>query len=140
MQCNSNWNWKYIRDSTYRTHVNEHRGAHLIFYVSEGALIRGGRSFKPGCSLKKCEVHTSYHIIFQNKQNTKHKIKRKYDLLNLEVIIECIYKFHYYKKQRYLTKENSCFVILTNYMNERLCRHCKFPNGCPFPGLTGALI
>ena len=26
----------------YRSYQNEHRGANLIFYLSEGALIRGG--------------------------------------------------------------------------------------------------
>ena len=43
------------------------------------------------------------------------------------------------KKQR-ISRENSCSVILTNYVNEHLCRHCKFPNECPFPGLRGVLI
>ena len=32
------------------------------------------------------------------------------------------------KNKVYLTEENSCFVILRNYLNERLCRHCKFPH------------
>ena len=39
--------------------------------------------------------------------------------------------------KEYLTEENSCFVILSTYLNERLCRHCKFPDECPFPGLGG---
>ena len=39
------------------------------------------------------------------------------------------------KNKEYLTEENSCLVILTYYLNERLCRHCKFPNERPFPGL-----
>ena len=34
-----------------------------------------------------------------------------------------------------MTEENSCFFILTNYLNEALCRHCKFLNERPFPGL-----
>ena len=37
------------------------------------------------------------------------------------------------KNKDYLTEENFCFVILTNYLNERLCRHCKFSNEQPFP-------
>ena len=44
------------------------------------------------------------------------------------------------KNKEYLTEENSFFVIPTNYLNERLCRHCKFPNEHPFPGLRGALV
>ena len=44
------------------------------------------------------------------------------------------------KNKEYLTEENSCFVILTNHLNERLCRHYKFPNVRPFPGLRGPLI
>ena len=35
----------------------------------------------------------------------------------------------------YLTEENSCFVILTNYLNECIGRHSKFPNEHSFPGL-----
>ena len=38
-------------------------------------------------------------------------------------------------KKQYMTEENSCFVILTNYLNERVCRHFKFPNERPFSGL-----
>ena len=41
------------------------------------------------------------------------------------------------KNKEYLIKENSYFFILTNYLNECLCRHCKSPNECPFPGLRG---
>ena len=41
------------------------------------------------------------------------------------------------KNKEYLTEEDSCFVILTKYMNERFCRHCKFPNELPFPNLRG---
>ena len=41
------------------------------------------------------------------------------------------------KNKEYLTEENYCFVILTNYLNERLCRHCKFPKEHPSPGLSG---
>ena len=37
----------------------------------------------------------------------------------------------------YLTEENSCFVILTNYLNECIGRHSKFPNEHSFPGLRG---
>ena len=44
------------------------------------------------------------------------------------------------KNKEYLTEENSCFVILTNYMNKRLCRHCKCGNERPFPELRGVLI
>ena len=44
------------------------------------------------------------------------------------------------KNKEYLTEENSCFVILTNYMNKRLCRHCRFGNERPFPDLRGVLI
>ena len=41
------------------------------------------------------------------------------------------------KNKEYLTEGNSCFVILTNYLNERFCRHCKFPNERLFPDLRG---
>ena len=44
------------------------------------------------------------------------------------------------KNKEYLTEKNSSFVILTNYLNERFCRHCKFPNERPLPGLRWALI
>ena len=39
------------------------------------------------------------------------------------------------KNKEYLTGEN--FVIHTNYLNQRLCRHCKFPNERSFPGSRG---
>ena len=61
----------------------------------------------------------------------------RYDLLNLETITECVCKFHYYKNKEYLTAEISCFVILTNYLNDGLWRQCKFRNECLFPGLRG---
>ena len=44
------------------------------------------------------------------------------------------------KNKKYLTEENYCLVILTDYLNKRLWRHCKFPNERPFPGLRGTLI
>ena len=44
---------------THSSYLNERRGAHLIFYLSEGVLIRGGLSFKLGHSFKKCKVGTS---------------------------------------------------------------------------------
>ena len=43
----------------YRDYLKERQGAHLIFYLSEDALIWGGRSFKQRRSLKKCKVGTS---------------------------------------------------------------------------------
>ena len=53
----------------------------------------------------------------------------------------CLYvKFPIIKSKEYLTEENSCFVVLTKYLNERLNRHCRFPNERPFPGLRGAFI
>ena len=30
------------RNNNYRNYLNEHRGTDLIFYLSEGVLIRGG--------------------------------------------------------------------------------------------------
>ena len=44
------------RNNNNRNYLNEQRRTHLIFYLSEGAVIRdggegGGRSFKPGHSL-----------------------------------------------------------------------------------------
>ena len=45
--------------NNYRNYLNERQGAHLIFSLSEGALIQGGRSFKPGCPFKKYKVGTS---------------------------------------------------------------------------------
>ena len=44
------------------------------------------------------------------------------------------------KNIEYLTEENSCFVILTNYLNEHICRHLKFPSERPFPSLKEELI
>ena len=44
------------------------------------------------------------------------------------------------KNKEYLTEENSCFVIFTSYLNKHLCRHCKFPNECPFLSLREVLI
>ena len=41
------------------------------------------------------------------------------------------------KNKGYLTEENSCFVMFTNYLNEHLCRLCKFPNERTFPSLSG---
>ena len=38
----------------YRNYLNERRGVHLIFYLSEETLIRCGVR-----SLKKCKVGTS---------------------------------------------------------------------------------
>ena len=43
----------------YRDYLYERLGAHLIFYLSKGALIRGRCSFKPGCLLKKYKVGNS---------------------------------------------------------------------------------
>ena len=43
----------------YRNYLYERLGAHFIFYLSEGALIRGRCSFKPGCLLKKYKVGNS---------------------------------------------------------------------------------
>ena len=43
---------------SYGNYLNEHRGAHLIFYLSERGPIRRGRrggSFKPGRSLKNAK-------------------------------------------------------------------------------------
>ena len=50
--------WK-CKGIIYRNYLNERPDAHLIFYLSEGALSQGGRLFKPGRSLKKCKVGTS---------------------------------------------------------------------------------
>ena len=44
-----------LRANNYRNYLNEHQGVHLIFNLSEGALIRGERSFKTGRSLKKMQ-------------------------------------------------------------------------------------
>ena len=43
----------------YRNYLYERLGSHLVFYLSEGALIQGGCSFKPGCLLKRYKVGTS---------------------------------------------------------------------------------
>ena len=73
----------------------------------------------------------------KKKQNIKYKISLIFlDFLKIFLNVN----FLIIKNKEYLTEENSCFVILTNYLNERLCKHCKFPNELPFPGLSGALI
>ena len=43
------------------------------------------------------------------------------------------------KNKEYRAEEN-LFVILTNYLNERLCRYCTFPNERVFPDFRGELI
>ena len=43
----------------YRNYLYERLGSHLVFYLSEGALIRVRCSFKPGCLLKKYKVGNS---------------------------------------------------------------------------------
>ena len=63
-------------------------------------------------------------MIFQTKTGRLKNKKGKYDLLNLEIIYELACKFAYYKKQK---------------ISEHLCRHCKFQNERPFPGLRGTL-
>ena len=50
--------------------------------------------------IKKFEVGTSQHIIFQTKTERQKNNKGKYDLLDLEIITECVCKFPCYKKQR----------------------------------------
>ena len=67
---------------------------HLIFYLSEGALIRERCSFKPWRSLKK-----KWKVVISKTERLKNK-KWKYDLLSLEIIKECVCKFPYFKKQR----------------------------------------
>ena len=54
--------------------------------------------------------------------------------------VQCLYHRLHLQNKEYLTEENSCFVIRTDYLNEGLCRHCNFPNECPFPGLSGSVI
>ena len=44
--------------------------------------------------------------------------------------------FFIIKNKEYLTGENSCFVILTSYLNEPRSRHCKFPNERLFSSLS----
>ena len=43
----------------YRNYLYERLGAHLIFYLSEGGVIRGGCSLKPWFLSKKYKVGTS---------------------------------------------------------------------------------
>ena len=51
------------RNNNYRNYLNERRGTHLIFYLSEGALIwEGGGSFKPGRSLNFSAVKRGAHL------------------------------------------------------------------------------
>ena len=54
------------RNNNYRNYLNERRGTHLIFYLSEGAPIREGKgggsgSFKPGRSLNFSDVKRGAH-------------------------------------------------------------------------------
>ena len=49
----------WYSDNIYHNYLNERRGYDLIVSLSEGALIRGGRLFKSGRSLKKCKVGTN---------------------------------------------------------------------------------
>ena len=48
-----------------------------------------------------------------------------------------IVNFLIIKNKEYLTEENSCFVILTNYLNKHFSWYCKFLNKSLFPGLRG---
>ena len=53
-------------------------------------------------------------------------MKRKISLIFLDFLkIFGNVNFLIRKNKRHLTEEKSCFVILTNYLNERLRRHCK---------------
>ena len=64
--------------------------------------------------------------------------KKKNTILLIQKLLQNVFvNFLIIKNKENMTEENSCFVILTNYLNERLCRHCKFPNERPFPGLKG---
>ena len=38
-------------------------------------------------------------------------------------------------KKEYLTEKLFFFIILAKHLNERLCKHCQFPNEHVFPGL-----
>ena len=52
-----------FRNNNHRNYLNERRGTHLVFYLSEGALIREGwgRSFKPGRSFNFSAVKRGAH-------------------------------------------------------------------------------
>ena len=51
------------RNNNYRNYLNECRGTDLMFYLSEGALIREGRgSFKSGSSLNFSAVKRGAHL------------------------------------------------------------------------------
>ena len=77
--------------------MNECRGAHLICYLSEGAIIRGGR--EGGVHLNR-GAHQKMEgryllLIFQTKTERLKNKKGKHDLYNLEIITECVCKFPY---------------------------------------------
>ena len=48
-----------MQNVNYRKNLNEHRGAHLIFYLSERVLIGGSAHLNQGAQLKKRKVGTS---------------------------------------------------------------------------------
>ena len=51
------------RNNNYHNYLNEHRGTDLIFYLSEGTLIREGwESFKLGRSLNFSAVKRGAHL------------------------------------------------------------------------------
>ena len=53
------------RNNNYRNYLNERRDTHLIFYLSEGVVIREGggeRSFKSGSSLNFSAVKRGAHL------------------------------------------------------------------------------
>ena len=76
----------------------------------------------------------------QAKKQTKNK-KDKYELLNLEIITECVCKFLYYKKTKniWLKKALILSFLQTIWMSAS-AYICKFPNEHLFPGLRGLLI
>ena len=122
----------------YRNYLDERWGGFSGFstFQKERLFQRSTNVSWGACQKNAKQVLVS--ISFSRLKLKDRKMKKENTISLIQKSLQhVLLNFLIVKNKGDLTADNSCFVILANYLNERLCRNCKFPNECPFLGLRG---